>query len=1117
MGKLVKVFRNGIEVDVISAEVNREGERVIDAGKFVFTGDKILNYNDKVEYLQHFIDITSLEAFYGFEDHLKDESTKTNNGYLRDTGLVSWHPFENNVRDFVSNNDGTVTGLEQYTSGQILRAFDFDGSTSIALGDTPYDFDFDDPFTIAFWIKFANPVSIAEAIIVKGNNVNPSGDAGIKIFTTTAGTLRFRGSNGTTSEIDLLSISQVDDGNWHHVVCTYDGSVDNSGAKMYVDGALDVTGGAAVTTGSMLNNLALTIGAETDGGRPLTAQMDNVLIWSRELSATEVTYLFRSRTNEQIMRPFIDGKVNKSLDLLGSTYVELNQKALIAPSLDVDSDLVAHWRFDENLRDSKGVNDLAKAAGTEKYVNGIFGRAFDFNGSTYHTVPTESTFDFEHSDAFSVSFWIKTPAVVAAKGLIVKSTDLTTAVGLKVQHDSTGLIIFTLADGTTAFSITSVTEIDNNAWHYVTCTYDGSSNRSGMKIYIDNVLDATGTASVITSTILNNQLLALGAESDGGNQYTGQLDDVRFYKKELTQANVTTLAKQLGDFERTDSFSLSGWFKSPANASAQVLISKQNVSPSIGWRVQLKGTGGIRAFIENSSSNRIIVESTTTGLDDNADHHVIVTYDGSGLASGVKIYLNGVLETNVVVQDDLASNTILNNESVVLGARADGSLPLIGKLDNVEIYARVLTQIEATRLGTKDNPISIMKFAGRIWKIEKEMFVKKVEVKSLGKELGEFEVRGDVFNNQSPESIMQSIIAQSTTLQYIDSGQASGIELIKYVADGKMIDIVTDLSRLTNRLWRTDALGNFFFEPFKFRISNVVYTHGTNVGIFETGEDDTELVNDLIILGENKRYISLQSFSGDGTKTEFDLAEPAISARVTLSGIEQNPEIDFTLDTENKKLKFTVAPPSGTDNIVIDYEYEKPLFIRQIRQSSIDKFGRRAKRLIMPWIREYQDGVRFASSYLHVFQDVKTKADVTVLGLEHRLKENDVVTLVNSIKEINTTFLVKGIVWKYPQATTTIKAGEFSFDEQESKKQILEKIHDLESSLTVVKEIREYESAEELLNLTDAVLVEPELSFLEALALIDAPVTVTERFKAVYSVSTTNYSQDDVYSDGASP
>ena len=47
MGKLVKVFRNGIENDVISAEVIREGERVIDAGKFTFTGDKILNYNDK--------------------------------------------------------------------------------------------------------------------------------------------------------------------------------------------------------------------------------------------------------------------------------------------------------------------------------------------------------------------------------------------------------------------------------------------------------------------------------------------------------------------------------------------------------------------------------------------------------------------------------------------------------------------------------------------------------------------------------------------------------------------------------------------------------------------------------------------------------------------------------------------------------------------------------------------------------------------------------------------------------------------------------------------------------------------------------------------------------------
>ena len=73
-------------------------------------------------------------------------------------------------------------------------------------------------------------------------------------------------------------------------------------------------------------------------------------------------------------------------------------------------------------------------------------------------------------------------------------------------------------------------------------TYDGNSNQNGMKIYINGILSATGGTAAISNSILNNKLVALGAESDGSRVMFGQLDDMRIYNTELTASQIATLA-----------------------------------------------------------------------------------------------------------------------------------------------------------------------------------------------------------------------------------------------------------------------------------------------------------------------------------------------------------------------------------------------------------------------------------------------------------------------------------------------------------------------------------------------------------------------------------------------
>lgn len=805
----------------------------------------------------------------------------------------------------------------------------------------------------------------------------------------------------------------------------------------------------------------------------------------------------------------------KAIDFNGTDYLIVDESE---PDEVANKNLLSQHKLNDDLKEASGNNAGTDGiiTGSETYVQGKFTKAFDFLGTNYITINNDPLYDFQHTDAFSVSFWIKTAgAVAAAKGIVTKSIDLTTALGWKIYHDATGLIKFSLSDGTTEYNVTSVTQIDDADWHHVVCVYDGTSNRNGLKIYIDDNLDATGTASTISNTILNNESVVLGAESDGGNKFVGQMDDVRQYDIALSTANITLLNTSVFDLDRTDSFSFAFWLKKNGlPAGEEILLDKDSVGAP-GWRISITTTGTIRVRLVNTASSAEIDVESTNIVTNNSYHIIVVAYAGTGLASGVKLYIDGSLETLTITTDNLGANTLLNNNPITIGASFTGTLAFTGALDDARIYGRVMPLSEVTILNLRGPTVSILKFAGRVWKIAKDIGTKSIEVKSLGKIIGEQEVRGTVFNNKSPEFIVQNIIQDNTDLAYIDFGTPTTLTIEQYIADGKLVDVISDMARFANRIWYIDPLARFHFEPFNVIATDMKFTHGKDSRIFETGEDDTELVNDLIVLGQNTKYQAFEEFSGDGSTLVFTLVDKPVSMRVTVNGIEGVPEVDYFYNTENKTLTFDPlsVPTSGTDNIDVDYEYEKPLFIRQIRRSSVNEHGVRAKRLVMPWIRTYADGVRFVSSYLNVFSIIKKRVDVDIPGLENRLKENHVIILVNAIKGINDSFVVKSIKWDYPKGITVVSTGEFSFSEHESKKQVLEKIHDLESALTTSKDIQEYESAELVLDITDFLTQDVSEQFLETIVMSDA-IQETERFRATYS--TANYSIDDVYTGGGS-
>ena len=160
-----------------------------------------------------------------------------------------------------------------------------------------------------------------------------------------------------------------------------------------------------------------------------------------------------------------------------------------------------------------------------------------------------------------------------------------------------------------------------------------------------------------------------------------------------------SLPAGLLNLERTESFTQSFWIKTDDTDTGNNFITKMNPAYTSNNRgigiVLSSGILRIHLISDGPNGNLLRVEGTTL-LNDDEWHHVAVTYNGSSLAAGLTVYLDGGLETTTIVKNAL-TGTILNTSLPSFGAR-NTQLPYQGAIDNVRIYNRVLSVSEITDL-----------------------------------------------------------------------------------------------------------------------------------------------------------------------------------------------------------------------------------------------------------------------------------------------------------------------------------------------------------------------------------------------------------------------------------
>ena len=156
-------------------------------------------------------------------------------------------------------------------------------------------------------------------------------------------------------------------------------------------------------------------------------------------------------------------------------------------------------------------------------------------------------------------------------------------------------------------------------------------------------------------------------------------------------------------FETTDPFSFQCWVKVGSGGNRS-LISKQQVSGSYGINMQVLTAGTIRMNLIGSTGS-LAVDSTNT-VDDDSYHHIVVTYDGNEVAAGLKTYIDGSLETPIIVVDSL-SGSIVTAVDFRLGNRENSDQDYDGLLDEVGIWNRELTSGNVTSLYNSDSGLAL--------------------------------------------------------------------------------------------------------------------------------------------------------------------------------------------------------------------------------------------------------------------------------------------------------------------------------------------------------------------------------------------------------------------------
>jgi len=183
----------------------------------------------------------------------------------------------------------TNSNITYSQTGKLNTCYSFNGTSSYTgnlVGSASYTFAA--AMSASFWMKTSGTGTFMFIV----SNWNATNGTGWLVYKDTDDNVYFEvhnpGTGAATSTVAITGSSQAD-GNWHHIVGTFDGTY----ARIYLDSTLEMTS-SAWPYSIAANSNTFSIGSDETTQYYYSGYLDEVGLWSRAITQTEVNKLYNS-------------------------------------------------------------------------------------------------------------------------------------------------------------------------------------------------------------------------------------------------------------------------------------------------------------------------------------------------------------------------------------------------------------------------------------------------------------------------------------------------------------------------------------------------------------------------------------------------------------------------------------------------------------------------------------------------------------------------------------------------------------------------------------------------------------------------------------------------------
>jgi hypothetical protein len=180
----------------------------------------------------------------------------------------------------------------------------------------------------------------------------------------------------------------------------------------------------------------------------------------------------------------------------------------------------------------------------------------------------------------------------------------------------------------------------------------------------------------------------------------------------VMKAGSTFEVGELGDFERTQRFSVSAWVKPTNDGGSAAVVARMDVAKQHrGWDLWIENRSVGMHLVDAWPESALKVITEKPALKAGQWTHIAVSYDGSGKAGGVKVFVDGTLQKLKTLSDGLKPEASIHTETPLRIGQRSVEQVFDGAVQEVRIYGRDLLESEANLLATVQPLTAMLKVA----------------------------------------------------------------------------------------------------------------------------------------------------------------------------------------------------------------------------------------------------------------------------------------------------------------------------------------------------------------------------------------------------------------------